>query len=66
MHRRFPDADIVVFGHSHVPINEVGVQRQVLFNPGSATQRRSQPHRTFGRLHLAEGRIQTHQIELVV
>jgi len=66
MHRRFPDADIVVFGHSHVPTNEVGVQRQVLFNPGSATQRRSQPHRTFGRLRLAEGRIQTHQIELVV
>jgi putative phosphoesterase len=66
MHRRFPGADIVVFGHSHVPINEVGVQRQVLFNPGSATQRRSQPHRTFGRLRLAEGRIQTRQIELVV
>jgi len=66
MHRRFPDADIVVFGHSHVPINEVGVQCQVLFNPGSATQRRSQPHRTFGRLRLAAGRIQACQIELVV
>jgi putative phosphoesterase len=66
VHRRFPDADIVVFGHSHVPINEVGIQRQILFNPGSATQRRSQPHRTFGRLHLGEGRIQHHQIELVV
>jgi putative phosphoesterase len=66
MYRRFPDADVVVFGHSHIPINEVGKHHQVLFNPGSATQRRAQPHRTFGRLRLAHGRIQDRQIEIVI
>ena len=50
LQRRFPDADLIVFGHSHVPIDELGVLHEVLFNPGSATQRRAQPHRTFGRL----------------
>jgi uncharacterized protein len=66
LHRRFPEADLVVFGHSHVPINEVGVHQQVLFNPGSATQRRAQPHRTFGRLRLARGRILERWIEIVI
>jgi uncharacterized protein len=66
LHRRFPDADLVIFGHSHVPIDELGSAGQVLFNPGSATQRRSQPHRTFGRLHLAHGRIEHRHIEIVI
>lgn len=55
--KRFPQADIVVFGHSHIPCDEVGVDGQVLFNPGSATTRRSQPDRTLGELVLAQGRI---------
>ncbi len=53
LHRRFPDAGLIVFGHSHVPFDELGLEGQILFNPGSATQRRAQPHRTFGRLHIA-------------
>jgi len=65
LRRRFPEADVVVFGHSHIPIDESGAQGQLLFNPGSATQRRSQPHRTFGRLHLAAGRVRRHSIEIV-
>src|SRR5436305_11415215 len=32
MHRRFPDADVVVFGHSHIPWNEHSVDGQLLFN----------------------------------
>ncbi|HEY1467344.1 MAG TPA: metallophosphoesterase family protein [Acidimicrobiales bacterium] len=55
--RRFPEADVVVFGHSHVPCDEIGVEGQILFNPGSATTRRSQPHCTLGELVLARGRI---------
>jgi putative phosphoesterase len=55
--RRFPEADMVVFGHSHVPCDEVGVDGQILFNPGSATTRRSQPECTLGELVLARGRI---------
>lgn len=62
---RFPDAGLVVFGHSHVPVDEPGVGGQVLFNPGSPTQRRRQPHRTFGRLELEGGRIRRRRIEVV-
>ena len=65
LHRRFPDAEVVVFGHSHVPVDEVGENGQLLFNPGSPTQRRSQPHRTFGRLRLDGGRILRREIEIL-
>jgi len=65
LYRRFPNADLVVFGHSHVPVNEVGEQNQIIFNPGSPTQRRSQPHRTFGRMSLAGGRVQRRYIEIL-
>ena len=56
MHRRFPDADVVVFGHSHIPWDDAGVDGQLLFNPGSPTERRSQPHHTLGTLDLDGGR----------
>jgi len=55
LRRRFPDADIVVFGHSHIPCDEVGLDDQILFNPGSPTHRRAQPTCTMGELVLAEG-----------
>jgi putative phosphoesterase len=52
----FPDADLVVFGHSHIPWDtEEGGQR--LFNPGSPTDKRRQPRGTMGRLVLDDGRI---------
>jgi putative phosphoesterase len=62
MHARFPDADVVVFGHSHVPVDEIGVDGQRLFNPGSPTQRRRQPEATMGVLELADGRVTAHHI----
>jgi hypothetical protein len=65
LYKRFPTADVVVFGHSHIPVDELGEQDQLLFNPGSPTQRRSQPHRTFGRLRLSGGKIDFRQIEVV-
>jgi hypothetical protein len=34
--RRFPDTDVIVFGHNHLPTNRM-VGEQLLFNPGSAT-----------------------------
>jgi uncharacterized protein len=52
LRRRFPTARVVIFGHSHIPWNAPGSGDQLLFNPGSATQRRQQPHRTIGVLHL--------------
>jgi putative phosphoesterase len=63
MAQRFPDAEVVVFGHSHVPWNEITAGGQLLFNPGSPTQRRAQPYPTFGRLVIEGGRIVTHDIE---
>jgi predicted phosphodiesterase len=62
MRRWFPDADVVVFGHSHEPIDDEGVDGQRLFNPGSPTQRRRQPHRSMGVLELGGGRILDHRI----
>lgn len=47
----FPDARVVVFGHSHVPYNHEH-QGQLLFNPGSATDRRRQPTCTIGKLFI--------------
>ncbi|MDP8960150.1 MAG: metallophosphatase family protein [Actinomycetota bacterium] len=65
LHRLFPDADVVVFGHSHVPVNEPGVADQLLFNPGSPTERRRQPQRTIGILELEGGQLLDHRIESV-
>jgi putative phosphoesterase len=63
--RRFPDAAVVVFGHSHIPVDEPGVDGQWLMNPGSATQRRRQPHHTVGVLELAGGGLLDHRIVVV-
>ncbi len=58
MRRRFPDADLVVFGHSHIPIDsEVDGQR--LFNPGSPTWKRRQPEPTYGLLELGDRRVRS-------
>ncbi len=65
VHRRFPDCHVVVFGHSHAPVDELGVDGQRLFNPGSPTQRRRQPHPSFGVLDLDDGRIVDHAIVLL-
>ena len=65
LRRRFPDADVVVFGHSHIPWNGLGVLGQLLFNPGSPTERRRQPHHTMGVLELGDGRIERHDVVVV-
>jgi len=57
LRRRFPDADVVVFGHSHIPWDAEGVDGQWLLNPGSPTERRRQPHRTMATMDLADGRL---------
>lgn len=63
--RRFPDADVVVFGHSHIPVLETGVGGQLLCNPGSPTQRRRQPHHTVAVLDLAGGAVEAAEIVVV-
>jgi uncharacterized protein len=49
--QEFPTARCVVFGHSHIPWNEEQ-GGQLLFNPGSATDRRRQPRCSIGLLHI--------------
>jgi putative phosphoesterase len=47
---RFPEADAVVFGHSHLPLHEEEGGFQI-FNPGSPTERRRAPRHSMGLLH---------------
>ena len=56
MRRRFPGADLVVFGHSHIPLDESASGLRI-FNPGSPTDRRRQPHGTLGVLKIDSGRL---------
>jgi uncharacterized protein len=53
MRARFPEAELVVFGHSHIPLDAAGDNLRI-FNPGSPTDRRRQPHGTLGVLHVAD------------
>lgn len=54
MRRRFPDADVVVFGHSHIPWD--GVEDGIhLLNPGSVADPRREPSPTFAVLTVDAG-----------
>ena len=44
---RFPDTDVLVFGHSHIPWDTTAPSGLRLLNPGSPTDRRRQPHGTY-------------------
>ena len=62
LHRRFPHADLVVFGHSHIPLDETGDGVRIL-NPGSPTDRRRQPAGTFALLEMQDGALVEARIE---
>jgi putative phosphoesterase len=55
--------DIIVFGHSHAPFNEIAGSVH-LFNPGSLTQRRRQPRCSYGWLTVADGTYRLEHIYL--
>jgi uncharacterized protein len=63
LRRRFPDADAVVFGHSHIPLLERVPDGFQIFNPGSPTERRRAPRHTMGVARVERGRV---TFELVV
>ena len=46
MPRAYPDVDVLVFGHSHIPWDTTAPGGLRLLNPGSPTDRRRQPHHT--------------------
>jgi putative phosphoesterase len=64
MRRVFPEVGLVVFGHSHIPLDsgpapDGGLR---IFNPGSPTDRRRQPHGTIGVLRINDGTLLDAQI----
>ena len=63
LRRRFPDARVVIFGHSHIPFleDESGL---MLLNPGSPTDRRRQPRHTFALLHAQAERVRAEILPL--
>ena len=56
MRRRFPSCPVVIFGHSHIPLDAADDQLRIL-NPGSPTDKRRQPYRTLAELIITEGQL---------
>ena len=63
LRRRFPGANAVVFGHSHMPLHELASDGFQIFNPGSPTERRRAPSHTMGIATVAGGQV---AFELIV
>lgn len=55
--RDFPDTDVLVFGHSHIPWDAVSPGGLRLLNPGSPTDRRRQPFCTYLTAELTDTRL---------
>ncbi|WP_077194370.1 metallophosphoesterase family protein [Streptomyces lydicus] len=54
---RFPELDVLVFGHSHIPWDSLADDRLRLLNPGSPTDRRRQPYCTYMTAEVRGGRL---------
>jgi uncharacterized protein len=61
--QRFPDVDVLVFGHSHIPWDTTTATGLRLLNPGSPTDRRRQPVHTHMTARIERGRLI--EVELV-
>jgi putative phosphoesterase len=64
MRRQFPEADAVIFGHSHIPLHERAGDGFQIFNPGSPTERRRAPRHTMGICRAGDGRLTFELIDL--
>ena len=58
----FPDTDVLVFGHSHIPWDTTAPNGLRLLNPGSPTDRRRQPVCTFMTATVADGMLDEVQL----
>jgi putative phosphoesterase len=61
LRRRFPGADVIVFAHSHEPVN-VEWDGGRFLNPGSPTWKRRAPQPTVARMVLGDGRVQSAEL----
>jgi putative phosphoesterase len=57
MSAAYPDVDVLVFGHSHIPWDTVSESGLRLLNPGSPTDRRRQPFCTYMTAEVADGEL---------
>ena len=64
LRRWFPDADLVIFGHSHQPVDAEGDDGQRLLNPGSATWKRRAPVHTCAVLTVDGGDVSVELVDL--
>jgi len=62
--RRFPHADAVIFGHSHLPLHETTDDGFQILNPGSPTERRRAPWTSMGVATLRDGTLSFELIRL--
>jgi hypothetical protein len=63
--RAYPDVDVLVFGHSHIPWDTTADTGLRLLNPGSPTDRRRQPTFTWMTAQVADGvlaRVELHHL----
>ena len=58
MDEAFPDTDVLVFGHSHIPWDTVTPGGMRLLNPGSPTDRRRQPVCTMMRVEVVSSTLE--------
>lgn len=61
----FPDADVLIFGHSHIPWDSVTPRGMRLLNPGSPTDRRRQPRCTLMVVTVEDGAITDVEVRTV-
>ena len=64
LRRTFPDAEAVIFGHSHIPLHETDANGFQIFNPGSPTDRRRSPRHTMGMAYADQSRLSFELIDL--
>lgn len=61
----YPDTDVLVFGHSHIPWDTQAANGLRLLNPGSPTDRRRQPFHTYMTAHIDDsglGEVTLHRL----
>jgi uncharacterized protein len=57
MSRRYPDSEVLVFGHSHIPWDTTTKTGLRLLNPGSPTDRRRQPFCSYMTVNADNGTV---------